>query len=432
MESDRGESFADLLPPLATEELAALKADIGEHGVLCPIFVDENGKILDGRHRHAIDPKAPRKVIKGLSPAEKQAFVFRTNFVRRNLSPDQKHVALRKMKGVAFALRKEDAKKNTQAQVAKLLGVAQPTVASWFSDTSSISSDNACNPRPDARVKVNPKVKPVIADRVAAGESQTQVAADYGVSQQTVSGIVAAETAKQQKGADRAKAAAMAEATIKGDDCGVKIGDFREVAETLESGSVDLIFTDPPYDRDSLDLFEALGIVAARVLCDGGSLVTYFPQYLLPEVMGGLGQQLRYWWTLAVVHSGARTRMREYGIIVGWKPLAWFVKGTRGDKQTWIDDVVVSAQEKDAHDWQQSVIEARHCIARLCPAGGLVWDPFCGGGTTAVAAKQTGRLWLTCDTDDAAVHLARKRIHDAAVAAVAEERTDAADGSQEC
>jgi len=83
--------YKDLLPPLTTEETEALRADIKSHGVHTPIVADEDGNILDGHHRYKIDKNAPQRVLKGLSEGEKQAFVFRANFVRRNLTPNQKH-----------------------------------------------------------------------------------------------------------------------------------------------------------------------------------------------------------------------------------------------------------------------------------------------------------------------------------------------------
>jgi ParB-like chromosome segregation protein Spo0J len=46
--------YALLLPALTDEEYAALKADIREHGILCPLIVDEADRILDGVHRARI------------------------------------------------------------------------------------------------------------------------------------------------------------------------------------------------------------------------------------------------------------------------------------------------------------------------------------------------------------------------------------------
>ena len=42
--------------------------------------------------------------------------------------------------------------------------------------------------------------------------------------------------------------------------------------------------------------------------------------------------------------------------------------------------------------------------------GALVLDPFCGSGSTCVAAAQLGRLWIGVDTDPTYVALARRRI----------------------
>ena len=42
--------------------------------------------------------------------------------------------------------------------------------------------------------------------------------------------------------------------------------------------------------------------------------------------------------------------------------------------------------------------------------GDLVFDPTCGSGTTAWAAEQWGRRWITCDTSRVAITLARQRL----------------------
>lgn len=143
------------------------------------MFVDENDNVLDGHHRLKIDPDAPRKVIRGLSPGEKEAFVFRTNHARRNLSGDQKRELHAKMKLTAAKLRAEDAKKWTQAKVAEALGVAQQTVSDWFPTVrSNTGAGKASKPKPDARTKVTPEGKQKAYERVVAGETQEQVAAD--------------------------------------------------------------------------------------------------------------------------------------------------------------------------------------------------------------------------------------------------------------
>ena len=53
--------FDSLLPPLSTEEFSALEADIKEHGVRHPVFIDEKGDVLDGRHRLKNRPKRTKE-----------------------------------------------------------------------------------------------------------------------------------------------------------------------------------------------------------------------------------------------------------------------------------------------------------------------------------------------------------------------------------
>lgn len=186
---------------------------------------------------------------------------------------------------------------------------------------------------------------------------------------------------------------------------GLHIGDFRELATSIPDASVDLIFTDPPYDRDSIPLFGDLGAIAARILKPGGSLICYCGQIQLPEVLPLLSAHLRYWWTCACIHSGGANQMHEYGIKNQWKPMLWFVKESRGDKLTFIDDAVSGGIEKSHHEWQQAESEAAYFIGRLTQNLGLVVDPFAGGGTTCVAAERLGRRWLGYEID--AGHAAR-------------------------
>lgn len=52
----------------------------------------------------------------------------------------------------------------------------------------------------------------------------------------------------------------------------------------------------------------------------------------------------------------------------------------------------------------------RRCIEAYCPLGGIVFDPFVGSGTTAVAAKKLGRHYFGCDVNAEYVEMARKRV----------------------
>ncbi|MBN2593316.1 MAG: site-specific DNA-methyltransferase [Sedimentisphaerales bacterium] len=59
----------------------------------------------------------------------------------------------------------------------------------------------------------------------------------------------------------------------------------------------------------------------------------------------------------------------------------------------------------------QTATEAvSRCLLMTTDPGDLVLDPTCGSGTTAMAAEQWGRRWITIDTSRVALALARARI----------------------
>ncbi|HEY8748344.1 MAG TPA: site-specific DNA-methyltransferase, partial [Tepidisphaeraceae bacterium] len=52
----------------------------------------------------------------------------------------------------------------------------------------------------------------------------------------------------------------------------------------------------------------------------------------------------------------------------------------------------------------------KRCLLMTTDPGDLVFDPTCGSGTTAYAAEQWGRRWITVDTSRVALSIARQRL----------------------
>ena len=59
---------------------------------------------------------------------------------------------------------------------------------------------------------------------------------------------------------------------------------------------------------------------------------------------------------------------------------------------------------------QTSDLVIERCVLMATDPGDLVFDPTCGGATTALAAEKWGRRWVTCDTSPVAVSIARQRL----------------------
>ena len=402
--------YSHLLPPLTTDEREALAASLKADGQRDPIVIDEKGNILDGHHRAEILKHPKTRVISGLTEAEKQAFVFQANLARRNLSPEQKREVLKTMKQVAFALRKEDAKKNTQAVVAAMLGVARSTVESWFAPNDRDVKGR--NSAPDARVRVPKTGRLVIVERVDAGETQEQIAADFGVTRQQVSKIAIQEKTKQET---RKK-----NAVYEANDANGKVpyrlilSSIEDLHTHVEKETVDCIITDPPYAEEFLPLWSDLSTLAAHVLKPGGSLLAMAGQFHLFTVGARLATALRYHWTLAYLTPGGQSpQIWPRKINTFWKPILWFTKGEYEGK--WHGDVLkseVNDNDKRFHDWGQSTSGMRELVEKFTDPGSVILDPFLGGGTTGVIALALERRFIGAEKDEATFQIAHGRIQE--------------------
>jgi site-specific DNA-methyltransferase (adenine-specific) len=204
---------------------------------------------------------------------------------------------------------------------------------------------------------------------------------------------------------------------LKGDH-NVLCGDFREIGQQVADNSVALIVTDPPYGKEYLDLYVALGEFAARVLEPGGLCLAYSGSLYLPDKLAALGQSLEYYWTFAVAYPDRKANnarrmgnsVRKPRIYQSWKPIVGFVKPPLNCWWHFFGDVLPGNRQKAEHVWQQNVEEARYLIEHLAPPNGTVIDPMCGSGTSLVAAAQLGRPYVGIELNKATAARARARL----------------------
>lgn len=190
-------------------------------------------------------------------------------------------------------------------------------------------------------------------------------------------------------------------------------GDFREIMPTLEVGSVAAIITDPPYPKEYLSLWDALGEHSARLLPRGGSLLSLVPHYALPYVLTTVGAHLKYRWLMAMwqQEEGNHPRM-AMGIEVCFKPLVWWVQGAWPSGRGFIKDGFksrISTKRAKLHKWEQTTSWARHCL-KLVPKGGVVLDPMLGSGTLLAVAETMGFPAIGIDNDEEACEIAARRL----------------------
>lgn len=126
--------IADLFPMLGAAELRQLADDIKANGLREPVMLHE-GKILDGRNRHAacIIAKVEPVVVQ-FSGDDPLSYVISKNLHRRHLDASQRAMVagkLAKLKDGQRADRQgasKDAATVSQSEAARLLNVSRPSV----------------------------------------------------------------------------------------------------------------------------------------------------------------------------------------------------------------------------------------------------------------------------------------------------------------
>lgn len=465
----RAHPAAELFPLMADTDLAELAEDIKKNGLHEPVWlVDHEGEtvILDGRNRHracemaGIEPKTRRYA--GEDPI---GFSISQNVQRRHLTPGQKAAVAynvlplyeeeaRRAKARAAAVenrRRAQERAAEKAQAEPPLadscspmwadlptsGEARERIAEELADLTDQQNEvcpdvadlphpdqpEEAPPRPQPRMKVEPKRAPLARDKAAAavGASGRGVAQYARLRREApdlaakVDGGMALDRADRilrDREAERRRieqAKAEAEAAAQGETFTVDIrhGDFREVLSDLSG--VDAIITDPPYPGEFIPLMADLRDLADRILKPDGILAVLMGQTHLPEVYRLLDGGRPYRWTAAYLTPGNGYVSMGRKVQSNWKPLIVY-----GGKHPRFADVFESkgsdADAKNNHKWGQDYGAFHSIVERLTSRGQTVVDPFMGAGTTLLAAHALGRHAIGCDIDPEHVQRTRERL----------------------
>lgn len=436
--------YYSIVRPLNKDEFESLKKSIKIHGVRVPIEYDENGAVLDGYHRlRACQElgikKWPSLIRTGLSEEQKVKLARTLNYNRRHLTKEEKQQE-------ALSLRKEGW---TQAEISNALGVSQSIISIWLSDLGDPHDDTI------------EKKKQQVTDLLKKGLTQTEVSEKTGIPRTTISGwndenikinnsvifspspktvtqvkelyaaddehalkaisiIKKGETninklhRRYKKALEKDKKRSLSEPKLDSPSIEIELGDFREKIKEIKDQSVDLIFTDPPYHKKHLSLWEDLALESLRTLKPEGFLLAYSGQNHLAQVFEILNRHLNYYWVAAVEHTHGQLRFWHKKVWNSWKPILIFSASQKPVPADWFLDLHRKGDKETKlyHDWEQPLEQAQYFIEHFCPSQGFVLDPMCGSGTIPLAAYLTDRKSLGIDVDPKAVYTARKRIKD--------------------
>lgn len=379
---------ADIFPMMGATEFDGLVRDIAEHGQREPIVI-HNNMILDGRNRY----KACIKL--GLKPITREwdgdgspvAYVISLNLHRRHLNESQRSLVAAKVAnmplgGATYRSANLQTDSISQAEAARMLNVSTRSVAT--------------------AVKVQREATPDTVAEVERGDKTITEAMRE----------IKRDNIERKRQAVREIIDTIPVVESEPGPTHNTISHCRIEDLILPAASVDMIFTDPPYHDEYIELYAKLTDLADHVLKPGGYVMAYVGKMFLPDVMRLMSAKLEYVSIFAVFQPFSKSRIMKHNIFENWRPIIAFKKPGRTETKEWAQDVVRGNREKEHHDWQQDSEAPMQYIAAYTKPGDIVLDPFCGGGTTPAACRELGRFFLAFDADSEAVKTTIWRLND--------------------
>jgi site-specific DNA-methyltransferase (adenine-specific) len=192
-------------------------------------------------------------------------------------------------------------------------------------------------------------------------------------------------------------------------------GDCREILPQL--GKVDAVITDPPYNcgkdygtsKDNMDPEEYAAMLGSIAGVEAGCHAWVTPHIRL-ALFAGL---------LETAYPVAIRRWAQGPIRGGWSDqfLTLLIKGKprKAHSNLW-DDVrlrdegYLCKEEAYGHPGYTPILIMSRCISLLTNENAVVAEPFCGTGTTLVAAKNLGRLAIGIELEERYCEIAARRL----------------------
>jgi DNA modification methylase len=230
-------------------------------------------------------------------------------------------------------------------------------------------------------------------------------------------------------------------------------GDWLKSACGLDDSSIDLLYTDPPFNTgkqqsahagayaDSwptadawVEWLRARLVVTIPKLKQTGVLLIHVDwrtshraRVLLDELLGEDRFVNHLVWRYGLGGSSPRRFARKHDDILFYSidPDRYFfqapmipatsnrMKGQLKKATDVLDIPSINnmASERVGYPTQKPLALLELLVGACCPPKGMVFDPCCGSGTTLVAAQRLGRGWIGCDLNPEAVAVASERLH---------------------
>lgn len=196
-------------------------------------------------------------------------------------------------------------------------------------------------------------------------------------------------------------------------------GDARELSKAIPDASIDLIFTDPIYDR--IDDYAWLAETAARVLKPDSACLVWcssVQQYAVQPVMR---QHLTFVLPLTYTKIAKAYKVWGYKTFLWTTPCLWFQRGGDHFHQThgWLIDTVIdhsnaiitaAAPPSNTYKWHKNPEAYIAWLKAFTQPGDVVYDPFTGSGSLPIECKRLDRHFIASEIQPEIAARARARL----------------------
>ncbi len=386
------QEFRSLIPPLDATEYQQLEESIREDGCRDALIIWQGKNIIiDGHHRYDICTKhnIPYRIFEKPFKDKEEAKIWikKNQIGRRNISPYLKAEYVfdvaewEEMKGLA---------KENQGDRGNFVVNSQRSNIQ-LAHKLSIGEQQASR---IIRIHKSPLTKEEEKAKLRTGE--------LGVN--TVYKEIKKREEKIERDKQRQELSQIGQQIANTTEVVIQNCDFRSNNGHIPADSIDLIFTDPNYAEDFLDVWQPLAELATRVLKPGAFLLVYSGQTFFPDVLKFLlSSGLEYYWLAGKYHDQGHVSIWAKKVWTQWKPILIFKKPGNSNSHKWFLDMLrmgARTEAKKLDNYGQSSEDAKYFIDKLSEPGDLILDPCCGSGTILAAAKMMGRKVMGFDINN--------------------------------
>lgn len=413
-----GERFRKEISGQGGQSLDYLVESIKSNGLLHPIVVERNSKTLlaGGRRLSAIRnlgwTDVPVHFLDELDETSRREVELEENLARKNLTWQEQALLTQEI---------DNLKRTVYGEASAGRPIANnnsPEATGWsIRKTASLRNVNEATVHQDIRLANALRIVPSLSKET----SRTNALRAIDRLEEDIERELERRSHKKEAYADFASF--------------VKCGDATSLILDLPNESIDCIITDPPYGVDvghggghrmeadfddspeaAIAIIRSIAPQCRRVLKPSGHLYTFFGPALWREcqdVWKSAGFEIRDVPNIWVKPGGATgTTDWDHNFAPTWEPFIFASNRMRrlAYKRKNVFTYAVELGSQRHHPTQKPVELLRELIQLSTEPGEVVFDPFCGVGSTLVAASQLRRKFLGFELNDRYVQIVLQRL----------------------